>query len=97
MPGPIWQGGDRGEATLLKRCYESCLQLAEEYGCQTVAFPSISTGIYHFPLDQAAGIAVSTILDWFSKHDLPKTVKMVCFDPRTQKAYETALDAAQKA
>ena len=95
-PGPIWRGGERGEATLLKRCYESCLHLAEEHGCQSVAFPSISTGIYHFPLDQAAAIAVSAILGWFDQHDLPKTVKMVCFDPRTQKAYEKAYAAARE-
>ena len=58
-PGPVWHGGSRGEAELLASCYRSCLTLAREYGCKTVDFPSISTGVYHFPLEQAAEIAIS--------------------------------------
>ena len=60
-PGPVWNGGGEGEEALLKSCYESCLKLAAENGCKTVAFPSISTGIYGFPLEKAAPIAVGTI------------------------------------
>ena len=50
-PGPVWHGGNKGEAELLASCYRSCLTLASENGCKTVDFPSISTGVYHFPLE----------------------------------------------
>ena len=60
-PGPVWHGGNKGEAELLASCYRSCLELASENGCRTVDFPSISTGVYHFPLDKAAAIACRTI------------------------------------
>ncbi len=60
-PGPVWHGGNNGEAELLASCYRSCLTLASENGCRTVDFPSISTGVYHFPLDKAAAIASKTI------------------------------------
>ena len=65
-PGPIWRGGDRNEPALLASCYRSCLALAREHGCKTVCFPSISTGVYHFPLAQAAEIAIRTIADNFN-------------------------------
>ena len=55
-PGPIWHGGSRGEDGLLESCYRSCLTLASENGCATVDFPSISTGVYAFPVERAAGI-----------------------------------------
>ena len=61
-PGPIWQGGGHGEEALLGSCYRNSLALAKEYGCKTVAFPSISTGVYRFPLKKAAAIAVDAIL-----------------------------------
>lgn len=92
-PGPIWRGGDRNEPALLASCYRSCLTLAREKGCKTVCFPSISTGVYHFPLDQAAAIAIRTIADFLAEHDTPETVTMVCFDSRTKAAYESALAA----
>jgi len=92
-PGPIWRGGDRNEPALLASCYRSCLTLAREKGCKTVCFPSISTGVYHFPLDQAAAIAIRTIADFLAEHDTPETVTMVCFDSRTKSAYESALAA----
>lgn len=92
-PGPIWRGGDRNEPALLASCYRSCLSLAREKGCKTVCFPSISTGVYHFPLDQAAAIAIRTIADFLKENDTPETVTMVCFDSRTKAAYEAALAA----
>ena len=70
-PGPIWHGGGHGEEALLASCYRSCLELAAAHGCKTVDFPSISTGVYHFPLDRAAGIAVHTIADFLRGHHLP--------------------------
>ena len=92
-PGPIWRGGDRNEPALLASCYRSCLALAREHGCKTVCFPSISTGVYHFPLAQAAEIAIRTIAEELGKTDTPETVTMVCFDSRTKGAYEEALAA----
>lgn len=90
-PGPIWYGGSRGEAELLASCYRSCLTLASESGCKTVDFPSISTGVYHFPLDKAAYIAINTISDYLKEHDDIERVRMVCFDSRTLAQYERAL------
>ncbi len=90
-PGPVWNGGGKGEEELLKSCYENCLKLAVEYGCKTVAFPSISTGIYRFPLKKASVIAVRTILA-FCKDYPQLEVQMVCFDERTKRCYEEALE-----
>ena len=67
-PGPVWHGGNNGEAELLASCYRSCLTLASENGCKTVDFPSISTGVYHFPLDKAAAIACRTIKEYLDAH-----------------------------
>lgn len=94
-PGPVWHGGSNGEAEKLASCYSSCLELASQNGCKTVDFPSISTGVYHFPLDRAARIAVNTILDYLAAHPEIERVRMVCFDARTQQSYQAALDEAQ--
>lgn len=93
-PGPVWHGGSRGEAELLASCYRSCLELASENGCATVDFPSISTGVYRFPLDKASKIAVNTILDYLKNHPEIEQVRMVCFDANTAGYYETALAEA---
>ena len=92
-PGPVWHGGANGEAEKLASCYRSCLELASENDCKTVDFPSISTGVYHFPLDKAARIAVDTISDYLAAHSEIERVRMVCFDERTRQAYERALNA----
>ena len=86
-PGPRYAGGNRGEAQLLESCYRNCLLLAMEHGIREIAFPSISTGIYRFPLKEAAEIAVRTIMQ-YPQMD----VTMVCFDPVTREAYEAALE-----
>lgn len=88
-PGPVWRGGDRGEAALLQSCYIQCLRLADESGCKTIAFPSISTGVYHFPVKLAAPIAIQTI-GAFCGQNLQKAT-MVCLDDNTYAAYQTAL------
>ncbi|MDY5564603.1 MAG: O-acetyl-ADP-ribose deacetylase [Candidatus Limivicinus sp.] len=90
-PGPVWHGGSRGEAELLASCYRSCLTLAREHGCKTVDFPSISTGVYHFPLEQAAEIAISTIAEFLETAPELQQVRMVCFDARTKAHYDRAL------
>lgn len=94
-PGPIWRGGTSHEAEQLESCYRSCLELAESNGCRTIAFPSISTGVYHFPLEQAAEIAVRTILQYGKGKTRIVSVEMVCFDDRTKAAYDTALKLAE--
>ena len=92
-PGPVWHGGGHGEEELLASCYRSCLTLAAENGCRTVDFPSISTGVYHFPLEKAARIAVSTIRACLEELPQIEQVRMVCFDKRTKSFYEEALAA----
>ena len=94
-PGPIWRGGGHGEEALLASCYRSCLELAAAHGCKTVDFPSISTGVYHFPLDRAAGIAVHTIADFLRGHPELERVRMVCFDENTKRFYDEALRALE--
>lgn len=86
-PGPIWCGGHHQEAELLRHSYENSLKLAERYRCRTVAFPSISTGVYHFPLDQAAGIAVRVIRQFLLRSHYIEHILMVCFDAITKQAY----------
>ncbi|MGM9542282.1 MAG: O-acetyl-ADP-ribose deacetylase [Candidatus Limivicinus sp.] len=90
-PGPVWHGGSHGEAELLASCYRSCLTLAREHGCKTVDFPSISTGVYHFPLEKAAEIAISTIAAFLETAPELQQVRMVCFDARTKAHYDQAL------
>ena len=93
-PGPIWRGGGSRERELLADCYRNCLTLAAENGVRTIAFPSISTGVYRFPLEEAAGIAVRTARAFAEAHpgalDL---VLWVLFDERTLAAYRNALGA----
>ena len=91
-PGPVWHGGGYGEEALLASCYRSCLELAAENGCETVDFPSISTGVYHFPLEKAAPIAVGTIAAFLREHPEIRRVRMVCFDGRTKAFYDRALE-----
>lgn len=90
--GPVWTGGDNGEAQLLHQCYLSCLQLAQEKGIKTIAFPSISTGAYHFPVNRAAEIAVSSIQEFLAENDSIEQVIMVCHNERTAIVYHVALD-----
>ena len=90
-PGPIWHGGDGNERQLLTNSYRNSLRLAEEHGCRSVAFPSISTGVYAFPLELAAPIALTTIRDFLDTAAVVETVTMVCYDPQTLAAYRQAL------
>ncbi len=95
-PGPVWRGGSSGEDGLLASCYRNCLRLAEENDCRTVAFPSISTGVYRFPLARAAAIAVREIAGFLKSSKVVREVTMVCFDRRTKAAYEAALAACRR-
>ena len=90
--GPVWGGGSRGEAELLANCYKNSLRVAIENGIRSVAFPSISTGAYRFPLEEAAQIAVSTVRVFAEEHpDKLDLVEWILFDKRTFDAYEKAL------
>ena len=89
-PGPIWRGGSCGEAALLASCYRSCLSLAQAHDIQTVDFPSISTGVYSYPLSQAAPVALRAILEFLAAHDLPRQVRIVCHREETAAAYRQA-------
>lgn len=86
-PGPIWRGGEYGEAALLASCYRSCLTLAEEHGIETVDFSSISTGVYGYPLNQAAPVALKAIMDFLAEHELPRRVRMVCHTEAAARVY----------
>ena len=90
--GPVWHGGNHGEAELLAGCYRHSLELAVEQGIHSVAFPSISTGVYSYPVQQAAEIAVRTVREVIKEH--PKAfdeILWVLFDERTKLVYDGAL------
>ena len=91
-PGPIWRGGKWGEETLLANCYRNSLALAKENGIHTIAFPSISTGVYCFPVELAAKIAVREIMTFLAQDDTLEKVVMTCFDDTTKAAYTAALE-----
>lgn len=90
--GPIWRGGNQGEPELLASCYRTMLELADKEGLRTVAFPSISTGVYGYPVDRAAKVAISAIKEFLETHEVPELVRMVLFDANTLAAYEKALN-----
>ena len=89
--GPVWHGGGHGEAELLESCYENSLKLALELGCQTVAFPAISTGVYRYPPEEAAHIAVETVRRFLTEHPEGPAVTFVCFNEAAQAAYRREL------
>ncbi len=95
-PGPIWRGGGNDEDCLLASCYRNSLMVADGLDCKTVAFPSISTGVYHFPLRRAADIAVKTICDFLNTHK-DFNITMVCFDSHTYTVYGQALEGVPNA
>lgn len=90
--GPIWQGGGKNEAELLASCYRESLKLAAQHGIRKIAFPSIATGVYHFPLDEAAKIACSEVRSYLKEHpDTFDLIEWVLFDEKTYAAYDTYL------
>lgn len=85
--GPVWNGGTQNEAQLLKRAYQSCFRLAQQHDVKSIAFPSISTGIYRFPKKKAAEIALEAIRDALADNPALQEVKIVCFDEETRAIY----------
>jgi len=79
--GPIWRGGAAGEDETLASAYRRSLEIAEEAGLETVAFPSISTGIYGFPRERAARISQRTVRAWLLDHEAPRRVTLCVFSP----------------
>ena len=90
--GPRWRGGDRGEPEQLASCYRSCLELARAHGYRTLAFPSISTGIYGYPIDEAAEVALRTVRACLAAHpEAFDVVRFVLFSPADLEVYRKAL------
>ena len=90
--GPIWRGGSHNEAELLANCYRNSLKVAKEHGIRSIAFPSISTGVYSYPLQQAAAVAVHAVSEFIvANPNAIDEVIWVLFDPRTKAAYDKAL------
>ncbi len=86
--GPRYRDGKHGEAELLASCYRTCLQLAAEHNLKTISFPSISTGIYGYPTDAAAAVAIGTVADWLRDNPRPlHTVKLVQFSDTDHQIY----------
>jgi O-acetyl-ADP-ribose deacetylase len=86
--GPVWHGGDKGEPELLASCYRNALQMVEQFGLKSVAFPSISTGIYGFPFELACAIAIREIRRFLARNRSVEQVIAVCFSGEDLKRYQ---------
>lgn len=89
--GPVWSGGNRNESNLLKSCYRRCMEIAHQNGIKTIGFPCISTGIYHFPIEQAANTAVETVQECLKSMPGIEKVVFVCFSERDFQIYQSVL------
>jgi O-acetyl-ADP-ribose deacetylase (regulator of RNase III) len=89
--GPVWRGGDQGEAELLASCHRRALEVADELGSRTVAFPAISTGVYGYPVDQAARVALEATRDELAKHPDIDEVRFVLFSDEHLEAFRQHL------
>jgi len=94
--GPVWHGGKSSEAKLLASCYRRSLEIAEEQGFKTIAFPSISTGVYGYPIEQAARIAVATVRDFLREHNSTIDVTFCCFSESDLRIYRQVIQAEKK-
>ena len=90
--GPVWRGGNNNEDELLKGCYTTSLQLAVEHGCQSIAFPNISTGVYRFPKRRAAYQTIEAVRQFFNDSKSPIEVYFVCFDEENYRIYHELLN-----
>ena len=89
--GPVWRGGAAGEQQVLENCYRSCLDIARLRGFRDIAFPAIATGVYGFPRELAARVALATVGSRLVEHQVPELVIFVCFDAATLNAYRNAI------
>ncbi len=92
--GPVWRGGQANEAQLLANCYRNSLHLAVEHGARSIAFPAISTGVYGYPVAEAAAVALREVSQFLKTAPEITAVHMVCFDERTLAAYRLAAGRA---
>jgi len=90
--GPVWNGENNNEIKSLTNCYLNSLKLASRHGLQTIAFPNISTGVYGFPKDKAADIAIATVNDYLIKDETIEKVYFVCFDDENYAIYKDKLE-----
>jgi O-acetyl-ADP-ribose deacetylase (regulator of RNase III) len=94
--GPVWRGGTNNEAKLLANCYANSLKLAAENNCATVAFPCISTGIYGYPVEEAAKVAVHTVKNFPETESFIDKVLLVCFDEINYNALNRAINETNR-
>jgi O-acetyl-ADP-ribose deacetylase (regulator of RNase III) len=87
--GPVWQDGTHGEDEMLANCYRSCFSIAHKHNLKTIAFPSISTGVYRFPVERAARIALKEIHHELASNAAIDEITIVCFDKQTYETYLT--------
>jgi len=90
-PGPYWKSGMYDESNLLRNCYLNSLKIATELQLESIAFPSISTGVYHFPIRLASRIAIKTVSEYLAENEFPKQVIFVCFDVMDLTIYKNRL------
>jgi O-acetyl-ADP-ribose deacetylase (regulator of RNase III) len=91
--GPVWHGGDRDEPALLARCYRQCIQLATQHALRSLAFPAISCGVYGYPIDAAAWIALSTLREALAELAQPPSVLLCSFNSDVERALRQAFNA----
>jgi O-acetyl-ADP-ribose deacetylase (regulator of RNase III) len=89
--GPVWRGGTADEPELLASCYRSCLHLARDHDCQTVAFPAISCGVYGYPVRPAAELSLTTVREELDRHGRPALVRWVMFDELVYRTWTDVL------
>lgn len=90
-PGPVWQGGNNNEEGLLAKCYKNCLNLACQYSIRKIAFPSISTGVYGFPIEKASRIAAIEVKKFLENNPVIEKVIFVCFSKNDFETYKEAI------
>jgi O-acetyl-ADP-ribose deacetylase (regulator of RNase III) len=93
--GPVWEGGQRGEEDLLAQCYRNCFRLLEERNLRSIAFPAISCGVYGFPIDRAAAIALTEIQHFLKHNKKVESVLVVCYTHEVYEAYQKLLHPRQ--
>ena len=91
--GPVWHGGGKGEAALLASCYRNSIQVGDANGCKTIAFPAISTGVYGYPAEEAAGIAANSVAETLENWPGIEQVTFCCFGAKSAELHRAALAA----